>query len=94
MPKRDGLPALVRVLLLLSGVAALGIAVVSALFAVGIDGRPDDVILAFGGRQVGGTTDTLIALLSALLFGAGGVACVLKSWRDLTQRDPSPTRAR
>ena len=78
----------------MSGVAASGIAVVSALFAVGIDGRPDDVILTFGSYQAGGTRDTLIALVAALLFGTGGVACVLKSWRDLTQRDPSPARAR
>jgi hypothetical protein len=77
--------------LLLSGVAALGIGLVSALFALGIDGRPDDVILAFGGHQVGGTTDTLIAVLAALVFGSGGVACVLKSWRNLRQRDPSPS---
>lgn len=94
MSNRDRLPALVGVLLLLSGLAASGIAIVSALFAVGIDGRPDDVILTFGDHYVGGTTDTLIALLAALVFGTGGVACVLKSWRDLTQRDPSATRAR
>jgi hypothetical protein len=67
---------------------------VAALFAVGIDGQPDDVILNFGGHQVGGTTDTRIALLAALVFGTGGVACVLKSWSELRERDSPSDRPR
>ena len=88
MPKRDDLPAVVLVLLVLSGVAALGIGLVSALFAFALDGRLNDVMLTFGDHQVGGTTVTLIALLD----GTGGVGCVFKSWRQLRERDSSPDR--
>jgi len=56
MPKRDGLPVPALLLLLLAGLSASGIALASALFAVGIDGRPDDVILEFGGHGAGGNS--------------------------------------
>ena len=54
MPKRDGLPFPVLLLSLVGGLALLGLALASALFPVGIDGRPDDVILDFGGPREGG----------------------------------------
>ena len=86
MPKPDGLPVPALRLLLLAGLSALGIALASALFAVGIDGRPDDVIIEFGGHRAGGPTDTLIAVLLALVVGTVGVVCVLRYWRELTER--------
>ena len=86
MPKRDGLQFAALLLLLVSGLSALGIALVSALFAVGIDGRPDDVSIEFGGRTEGGTMGTLIAVAVAVVLGVGGVVCVLRSWRELTGR--------
>ena len=89
MPNREGLPFPAQVLVLAGGVAAVGLALAPALFAVGLDGRPDDVILYFGDHRVGGTTDTLVAALVAFVFGTGGVACILKSCKELGQRDSS-----
>ena len=58
MPKSDGVPGAALLLLLLTGLSALCIAVASALFMVGIDGPPDDVIVEFGAHPQAGTTET------------------------------------
>lgn len=51
-----------------TGFSALAIALVSALYTMGIDGRPDDVILDFEGQRVGSWRETLASLGIALVF--------------------------
>jgi hypothetical protein len=69
------------VTLLITGLVALGVALVRVLFAVGIEGRPDDVIFDIEG--LGGPTDDAIASILTFVLGTAGVVCVLKSWRDV-----------
>jgi hypothetical protein len=68
--------------LFVTGVVALGVGPRCALFAVGVDGQPDDVILDMGGHRPGGPTDDVIANVVAFVLGTVGVVCILMSWRD------------
>jgi hypothetical protein len=72
-------------LAVLAGAPALAIAVLSALFAAGFDGRPDDVILTFNGHHVGGTFDRTMSVIAAVAFGATGVFCLLRFWRQVEE---------
>ena len=81
-----GTPFPVRaVALFVTVLVALGLALVCALFAIGVDGHPDDVLLIVGGHQLGGPTDDMIANILAFVFGTAGVACVLKGWRSVRE---------
>ena len=86
-PNRSGDVA--DILLLGGGIIAVCGAFVAALFAVGIGGPPDDVILEFNGRVVGGQTDWLVAGLLATVVGTAGIFCFLRGWRGIqAQRQP------
>jgi hypothetical protein len=71
---------------LVGGIAAVTIALVSALFALGIDGRPDDVTLTMGDPYLGAPLDTTIALALAIAIGTVGVFCLLRFWADVRAR--------
>jgi hypothetical protein len=65
------------------GVGALGIALVAALYSIGIDGNPDHIIVQFGEHVVGGPTQAFVARVIAFAAGAAGVVCVLRTWKDV-----------
>ena len=86
-PNRSGDVA--DILLLGGGFVAVCGAFVAALFAVGIGGPPDDVILEFNGRVMGGQTDRLVVGLLATVVGTAGIFCFLRGWRGIqAQRQP------
>jgi hypothetical protein len=76
------------------GLGALGVAFVAALYSVGIDGKPDDVILDFGGHVIGGPTEVLIARAIAFVAGTAGVVCVLRTWNEVWSTAPRDSRER
>lgn len=60
------------------GLGALSIALVAALYAIGVDGQPDDVVLILNGHNVGGRSGRMAAGIIAVALGALGVFCVLR----------------
>lgn len=82
--RRDEFPWPSLLIAVLAGFPALALGLAAALFAHGIDGGPDDVIIEFNGHHVGGTMDTTIALSTALLFGAAGVFLLVRVWSDIS----------
>jgi hypothetical protein len=58
------------------------IAVISTAFVVEYSVE-SDVILAFRGHVIGGTTDMAAAAVPAVAFGAVGIACLLRLWTEV-----------
>ena len=73
---------------------ALGLAFVAALYSVGIDGKPDDVIFGFEGHVIGGPTKVFMARAIAFVAGTAGVVCVLRTWKDVWSTAPRDSGAR
>jgi hypothetical protein len=65
------------------GLGALSLALVAALYAVGIDGQPHDATLIFNGHHVGGPGERMVAGIIAVALGALGVFCVLRFRRSV-----------
>lgn len=58
------------------------IAAISTAFVVEYSVR-SDVILAFRGHVIGGTSDMAAAAVLAVGFGAVGIACLLRLWTEV-----------
>jgi hypothetical protein len=76
------------------GLGALGVAFVAALYSVGIDGKPVDVIFDFGGYGIGGPTEVFTARAIALVAGTVGIFCVRRTWKDVWCAAPQESRER
>jgi hypothetical protein len=82
LEQRDGFPMSTLVLAGV-GLPALIIAIVFVLYALGIDGQPDDVVFEFSGYRALGPMDTVVRLFVSTVLGSAGVFCLVKFWRDL-----------
>lgn len=74
------------------GLGALGVAFIAALCSVAFDGKPDDVVLDLGGHVIGGPTAASSARVIALVAGTAGVACVLRTWKEVWSTAPRDSR--
>jgi hypothetical protein len=63
---------------LMFAATATAIGVVAALIGVGIDGRPDDVVLEIAGHHMGGSLDRQIAIGIAVVGGTIGVIAAMR----------------